>query len=266
MFGEPAPTPYDLHFSLFGFPVRVHPYFWLFTALMSGAKTLQNLLIWLAAVFVAILFHELGHAVALRAFGSQPWIVLYGFGGVTLNQPGRGEFRRKESPWSQILISAAGPLAGFLLAAWIVLLAYALRIPLDRESWFGIPFYLPEFASPYLTEFVGSLIFVCIVWGVFNLLPIYPLDGGQIVRQLLGMANARQGVRWSALSSAVVAGLIAAYFAWQMLQFARFQMQFVGHVDLGSLFRSGGLFNLLLFGALAWLNYQQWQRQSSGPF
>ena len=66
-------------------------------------------------MFVSILVHELGHAFVQRYFGGRPWITLYGFGGLaSCNDCDR-------SPRSQIIISLAGPLAGFLFAVVVMI-------------------------------------------------------------------------------------------------------------------------------------------------
>jgi membrane-associated protease RseP (regulator of RpoE activity) len=50
-----------------------------------------------------------------------------------------------------------------------------------------------------------------LLWGLINLLPIYPLDGGQIAGEILTMVNRRQGLWWTHLLSALVAGGLALY-------------------------------------------------------
>src|SRR4051812_7868076 len=118
LIGEPPPTQADLHFRLFGIPVRIHPFFWI-TALFLGMggrqADPQQTLVWIVIVFVSILIHELGHAAMQIRFGGHPWITLYGFGGLaSCNDCDR-------SPWRQIIISLGGPFAGFMLAALVVL-------------------------------------------------------------------------------------------------------------------------------------------------
>ena len=81
LIGEPPPSQADMHFRLLGFPIRVHPFFWL-VAVFLGVGTGKNetdpveLLTWVAVVFVSILIHELGHAIMKRAYGGHPWITL----------------------------------------------------------------------------------------------------------------------------------------------------------------------------------------------
>ena len=87
MFGNIAPTPYDLNFSLLGVPIRVHPLFWLAALVLGLNLNPHQLPIWIAVVFVSIVVHEMGHALMIRSFGWQPSIVLYTFGGLAMHQP-----------------------------------------------------------------------------------------------------------------------------------------------------------------------------------
>ena len=82
LLSDPGTTQYDLRFSVLGIPVRVHPTFW-FIGLLLGSATPQLSLvaIWIGCLFLSILVHELGHALAARSFGWPPDIVLHGFGG-----------------------------------------------------------------------------------------------------------------------------------------------------------------------------------------
>jgi Zn-dependent protease len=217
LLGEPAPTPADLHFRLFGFPVRVHPLFWL-VALLLGMPSGENAdplntLIWVAVVFVSILVHELGHAFVQRFYGGRPWITLYSFGGLASCKD------CDNRPISQILISAAGPVAGFALAAVVVAVLWALGhlrgieaslIPID---W--IPFDW-EYAASHgkwspRDSLIWDLLQVNILWGLLNLLPIYPLDGGRIARELFTLRNARAGIIRSLQLSMATAAVVAAY-------------------------------------------------------
>ena len=54
-----SPTPYDVRFRLFGFPVRISPVFWIIALLLGGAGPPDEALIWVAAVLVSILVHDL---------------------------------------------------------------------------------------------------------------------------------------------------------------------------------------------------------------
>jgi stage IV sporulation protein FB len=226
LLGEPPPTQGDLHFRVFGFPVRVHPFFWVSTLLLGmggGEADPVETLIWIGVVFVSILVHELGHAFMQRHYGGRPWVTLYGLGGLaSCNDCDR-------SPRAQIIISLAGPVAGFLLALLVILLVrlaghYVAVIVAsnavsltERLSWKWIrPFvffdveFLP-FASRPLNVVVWDLLQVNILWGLINLLPVYPLDGGRIARELFTLGNPRQGIVQSLQLSTGVAVLIAVY-------------------------------------------------------
>ncbi len=228
LIGEPPRTQGDLNFVLFGFPVRVHPFFWLIALLLGLRGGDDNepvsVLIWVAAVFVSILVHELGHAFAIRRFGGQAWITLYGMGGLASSSDAN------RSPSAQIQISAAGPAAGFVLAG-AVLLAIQLagrqaglafqRSSLDLETMGVQSLFVPDlvlfvayyqpFDAPRLNELVGNLLSINFLWGFLNLLPVYPLDGGQIAREVLVQQNPAKGIIQSLWLSVLTAGCLAAY-------------------------------------------------------
>jgi len=109
MADERPRSPLALDFRLGPIPVRVEPSFWFVSLLfgLSGGFDVSALT-WVAVVFVSILVHELGHALAALAQGASASIFLYSFGGLTV--PAR------EKPLSRlgdIAMSLAGPFAGF---------------------------------------------------------------------------------------------------------------------------------------------------------
>ncbi len=216
LIGEPPPTQADLHLRVLGFPVRIHPFFWVTTLLLGmGGRAADpvDTLVWVAVVFVSILVHEMGHATMQRTYGGHPRITLYGFGGLaSCNDCDR-------SPWRQIAILLAGPCAGFLLAG-IVVAVLQLRGHFQGFEWSWIPIRWIPFDMAYYVEHgnlapvdtvVWDLLQVNILWGLVNLLPVYPLDGGQIARELFTLGNPRNGIVQSLQLSAGVAALIAAY-------------------------------------------------------
>ena len=117
----PPPTRYDLRFSIAEIPVRVHPLFWVIAILLgSRSSTLIDILIWIVAIFVSILIHELGHALAMRQFGQRSQIILHATGGLTVPEPvawGTGLANVALTPNQEIFITLAGPGAGFLFAS-----------------------------------------------------------------------------------------------------------------------------------------------------
>lgn len=216
--GEPAQTQLDLQFRIARIPVRVHPLFWLVAFMIGagGGGERLTLVIWAAAVFVSILVHELGHAFTMRYFGQDSRIVLYMMGGLTIpdSSPwGTSSRRRARGPLSNILISAAGPGAGFLLAALVVALVFAaggvVRFGL-AYGFLPVPVVtLPETADALWYEVVYSLLSVNIFWGLMNLVPVYPLDGGQIAREVLVAQDPWEGVVKSLWLSVIVGAAVA---------------------------------------------------------
>jgi Zn-dependent protease len=178
-------------FPILGFPVRIHPTFWLVTVVLGLHRHLQpvDLLAWVVVILVSILVHELGHAFMAGRWSVVYRITIHGAGGETA-------WRSLETSawWRSVLVSLAGPAAGFALAylGWL-LLPYARG---DR----------------FFTSAISSLVAVNVAWGLFNLLPIAPLDGGQALRTwLVGVWYDRGEWMAAAIATAAaLAGLAAA--------------------------------------------------------
>ncbi|MBL8827103.1 MAG: hypothetical protein JNM18_08960, partial [Planctomycetaceae bacterium] len=171
---EPPLSQYDLNFNFAGVPVRVHPWFWILTALMGSGGLHHSpnagvaLLLWIAAVFISILIHELGHSLAMRHYGTSSHIVLYSMGGMAIPHHGyRG------GTWAQVAISLAGPFAGFAFAGAII--AALIASGVGVRVLVGFPFLVHvahEPLSPWnLQMLVTDLLYVNIYWGIINLMP-----------------------------------------------------------------------------------------------
>ena len=126
LLGEPNQTDFDVHFQCFGIPVRIHPGFWAISALLSlpAGREPIPVLGFALAIFLSILIHELGHALAFRKCGIQSHVVLYHFGGLAVpdsvgNYVGYGSHY---SPRSKIFVTAMGPGVQMLSAVLLVLL------------------------------------------------------------------------------------------------------------------------------------------------
>jgi tetratricopeptide (TPR) repeat protein len=140
--------------------------------------------LWLMGFIFCILLHEAGHALAARLVGVEvKAIVIWLLGGLTTLA------RRPEKPAHNLFISAAGPLVNMLLG-FLFVAAYILLFLL--RAWEPGPSALAWLQT--LGDLCFSLAFLNIILVVFNLLPIYPLDGGNILHALLdgffGRANA----------------------------------------------------------------------------
>jgi Zn-dependent protease len=252
LFQVPPPTRYDLRFSVAGVPVRVHPLFWLLAFLFGfSANNILYTFLWVFAIFISILIHELGHAFAFRRYGLRSSIVLHFAGGLTVPESvswGSTLANIALRPNQEIFISLAGPFAGFIFAALIVggVLAVGGSIGVN---WFLGFIPLPTlgsipFGGALLSVLVIFLLSVNIFWGLINLVPVYPLDGGNVARYALMQYDPYGGVRKS-LWLSVIAGAIVAL---------------VGLIFLRSIYMA------LLFGFLAFQSYQALQNRYGGGF
>ena len=182
-----------IRFSLFGVPVSVHPTLWVTLALLGGAlgitglADLMSVLLFILAGFVCLLMHEMGHAlVGRRLGGGHPEVYLAWLGGDCSNEDAR--LTRMQG----VIMTAAGPAASLLLALITVsvLCAYVGNVQLGLLIAINfclgyMPLEVYE-AFPHLPMiFFMYMIEVAVWWTILNLLPIFPLDGGQIMHGLM---------------------------------------------------------------------------------
>jgi len=237
---EPPPTGADLNFSIFGYRVRISVWFWL-VAFLLGARLLDGpyprlIFAWVVVMFVSILIHELGHCLAFTKFGIRSHVVLYQFGGLAIPESARLGYGGRLKPWQQIAISAAGPAIQLFLAAILIVSV--------RVAGYQAPFYLGDLDLSWLTgtgkslagdnvvmaNVVFFLLQVNIFWALLNLLPIYPLDGGQIARELFLLYSRREPIErslilsiatavgvaiWAFVGRETLIGIMFAVLAWQ---------------------------------------------------
>jgi Zn-dependent protease/CBS domain-containing protein len=163
--------------SLAGIGIYVHATFVLLVAwiamshLGAGhdvAMVGQGLLLVLS-VFAIVVLHELGHALVARRFGIATHdITLYPIGGIARLE------RMPEKPAQELLVAIAGPAVNGVLALAIYVGLYIAGVgaggnPLTVGGSFAI-----------------QLMWINISLGAFNLLPAFPMDGGRILRSVLG--------------------------------------------------------------------------------
>ncbi len=205
--------------SLFGTPIFVQPGYLLLLLLFGyfasrGLPHAPFLAAFLTAfaVTVSLLIHEFGHVLAARLNGHRSQVVLVMMGGLTISS---GESRG----WRAVMLSLAGPAAGLLTWAILVFVVPASRAE-DPTLW------------PYLW---GMLVWINLYWSIFNLLPIYPMDGGQALQSLLKLfKRAFEAERISAIVSIVTALAVALW-----------------------LYQFGFIFAVFL---LAMMAYENWER------
>ena len=176
-----------LDFKLFKIPVRIEPWFWLMGFFLGGGLAITSrqdllmVLLWIIILFVSILVHELGHALTSRKMtGVTPSIKLWGMGGLAYPNT---QLTRKQSFW----VTWAGPLAGLGFFGLIVLTCcaiYGFAIGTDLTMILLFPSretytVLAKMNDPVL-YMLKDLLRVNFWWSLMNLLPVFPLDGGQI--------------------------------------------------------------------------------------
>src|SRR5208283_3668797 len=125
------------------------------------------------ALFALVLLHEMGHALACRSVGAKAVeIKLWPLGGVAYVAP-------PQRPGATLWSIVAGPLVN--VGLFVVL--GGLFVMGNSLAWGD--------SAPDFMQFVRAVFFVNLGLLIFNLLPVYPLDGGQILRSLLWFAIGR---------------------------------------------------------------------------
>ncbi len=209
MIGNAGATEFDLRFQIFGIPIRVHPLFWAMSAFVvwQSADDPKLKLLGVGCVFLSILIHELGHAVTLRRYGFPSEIVLYMMGGYATST--------HLSTWKRVLVSAAGPGAGFVFYGLLRGIVYLL-IRSNSEI---------NDATAYC---LGLLLWINLYWGLLNLVPCLPLDGGHIMEALVCRYFPRQS-QTRALQISILASGAVAIWALQNIESRRFLLFMFGY-------------------------------------
>ena len=183
-------------FKLFGITVYLHwAWFiaiWYFVSQAKGYSSPVWSVLECLSLFGIVLIHEFGHQLACRSVGGQTHdIVLWPLGGVAYVSP-------PQRPGAQLWSIAAGPLVNVILFP-LLLILWRFGKSLGWED-----------ANHDAYNFVFTLFLINTTLLIFNMLPIYPLDGGQILRSLLwflfGRANSLMAA--SIIGFVGVAGLI----------------------------------------------------------
>lgn len=176
-------------------PINIHPVFWLLCIGIGYIATYDILgsFIWAVVIFVSVLIHEFGHALTGKAFGQRTQIDLVGFGGLT-TRSGRGV-----KLWQEFIIVFCGPLAGFFLA----LISYS-AYKVFEDSDLQVLKYMFYVALE-----------INIFWTIVNLIPVQPLDGGQLLRIILESMFGVGGIKATFLFSMVLCSVMALFFFLQ---------------------------------------------------
>lgn len=168
-------------FTLAGITVRVHILFllWLVFQLLQAKGDWQGTLTWMGMLFGIVLLHEFGHCFGARAVGGDAHnIVMWPLGGLAFaDAPMR--------PWPQFVTVACGPLVNVALCALSAAVLIAATGRLDVVSlnpWSAFNYFA---ADETWQLYLGMFYSVNLAILYFNLLPIYPLDGGQLLWTIL---------------------------------------------------------------------------------
>ncbi len=227
----------------------------------SGADFVGTLLLGLLflLVFLCVVLHEFGHALAARRYGIQTEdIILSPIGGVARMR------RMPDKPLREFIVALAGPMVNVVIA--FILGIYFIASNMEFFTLMGESGgILDEVTAksyvdnmPWLDQGIGVLIMVNIMLVLFNLIPAFPMDGGRMFRAIL-----------SGFTDRVTATKIAAYvgqaFAVIFLVIGLSQQQymfalvgfFVGYMAMNELrmIRTDALYSGLKVGQVTRYNY-----------
>src|SRR5690554_3539158 len=169
----------------------------LFPAFQGGSVV--SGLIWVVALTISLLVHEFGHALVAQRYGLGPSVLLHGFGGLCMME------READTDGQDARVVFAGPAAGLIFGGLVYLLAtFAPQV---------------AYASPLTATFVGALLFVNIAWSLVNLLiPMWPLDGGQLFHLLLRRFKDEEFARRLTLNVSIFVAIPAAIVGFLMFR------------------------------------------------
>jgi stage IV sporulation protein FB len=162
-------------FRIAGIQLRIHVTFVLLIAWLAfgyyaqgGSPAAAEGVIFVLLLFLCVVLHEFGHALAAKAFGiNTPDITLLPIGGVARLE------RMPEEPKQELLIAVAGPAVNVVIALGLFV----------AGGSFINPFVNP--AAPERVGLVSQLLIINVLLVAFNLLPAFPMDGGRVLRALL---------------------------------------------------------------------------------
>lgn len=185
-------------FRISGIPLKIHwtfPLLFLYIAYLFRNDSLEAQLVYVGfvgALFVCVVLHELGHALAARRYGvATVDIILSPIGGVARLQ------RMPTKPVQELIVALAGPLVNVVIAAFIAL---GLWLWQGHTGVFDFRFTDMLYNATW-TNFLMGLMVLNVTLVLFNLIPAFPMDGGRVFRALLSM-------RWSRLTATRVASLL----------------------------------------------------------
>jgi Zn-dependent protease len=182
----------------------------------GGISMIPEALLGLFIIFSCVVLHELGHCLTARKFGiNVPRILLTPIGGIA-------QFSRMpRDPGQELLITIAGPAVNFAIAGGLFVLAgFTTESLVNENNWL----------DPL--SIIQLLFLFNLVMGVFNLLPIFPMDGGRIFRAAMASKLSYLHSTRIAFEVARVLALLGAVIFFQ-------QGNYIGIALLGFVFLAG---------------------------
>jgi Zn-dependent protease len=222
-------------FSVAGIPVAIHPAFFA-VILVLGIVYLATpvyLVTWVVIATVSILLHEFGHAVAFRMYGLRPSVALVGFGGLTSAEsadPAADDF----TPARHIIVSLAGPLSALLLLG---LPALFLAEANGFDPWTSLG--LRRSLDP-AEIILGQIVYINVGWSLLNLLPVLPLDGGNVVAAVFEIVARDKGRRIANVISIAIAVVVALWAVSVGYTLAPIMAVFLVGINVSELTRARG--------------------------
>jgi Zn-dependent protease len=207
--------------TMWGIRVRIHATLLLllvFRVLFAGPMGFQTALISSAILFGIILLHEFGHCFAARSVGGRgDDVLLWPLGGLAF-------VHTPQRPWPSFVGTAGGPLVNVVIC---LVCAAALRIT-SGEWMMGNP--LAPFLASMSIDLSGASFYLWWIYStslsllLFNLLPIFPLDGGRLLQATLwsrlGYYRSMEIACITGMAGAVIMGLLSLGSLWMLFLWA----------------------------------------------
>jgi stage IV sporulation protein FB len=189
-------------FRVAGIEVRVHITFLLLLAFLAlgsfasgGAAAAIQVVAFVCLIFLCVLLHEFGHAMAARRYGIRtPDITLLPIGGLARLE------RMPEKPSEELVVAIAGPLVNVVIA--LLLFPFAQGM------------FHPEVIENAAVGLVPKLFTANVMLVLFNLIPAFPMDGGRVLRAFLAMRM--DYARATALAASIGQGIAVMGGLWAL--------------------------------------------------
>lgn len=174
------------------------PFYVAFDGWRNGFSLYQIciLLLLLIAVFICIVFHEFGHALAAKVFSIKTRdIMITPIGGLARLE------KMPRKALQELVVTLAGPLVNLLIAMLLSLLI-----------WAGGSSFRPDSGFPGLADFPKLLVWINLFLFAFNLVPAFPMDGGRVLRSSIALILGFE-------RATLIAGLLGQILALSFLVF-----------------------------------------------